>query len=65
MEKPPMLLDNDQLIGILNLIKNPVSVHVGDEAVILYANEPMLAVWGKDNSIIGLPLEEGLRSTRA
>jgi len=55
-----MLLDNDQLIGILNLIKNPVSVHVGDEAVILYANEPMLAVWGKDNSIIGLPLEEGL-----
>ena len=60
MEKPLLLLDNDQLIGILNLIKNPVSVHFGDEAVILYANEPMLAVWGKDTSIIGLPLEEGL-----
>ncbi len=60
MDKRPMILDNDQLIAVLNLTKNPISIHIGDEAVIQYANDAMLAVWGKDSSIIGLPLEEAI-----
>ena len=60
MDTPSLFLDNDQLIAILNLTKNPISVHIGEDAVIQYANDAMLAVWGKERSIIGLPLEEAL-----
>lgn len=55
-----MLLDTEQLLGMMKLIKNPISVHAGDDATVLYANDYMLAVWGKDSSIIGKPLEVGL-----
>jgi len=60
MDTKPILLDKDQLIAVLNLSKNPISIHTGEEAVIQYANEAMLAVWGKDSSIIGLPLEQAI-----
>ncbi len=60
MNAQASLLNIDQLIEMMNLIKNPISVHVGEEAVILYANPAMLRVWGKDASVIGKPLEVGL-----
>ncbi|RZL45666.1 MAG: PAS domain-containing protein [Pedobacter sp.] len=60
MVNPSNLLDNEQLISVLNASKTPTSIHVGENAVIQFANDAMLSVWGKDRSIVGLPVEEAL-----
>ncbi|RZK58307.1 MAG: PAS domain S-box protein [Pedobacter sp.] len=60
MDNTPMHLDAEHLLGMIKLMKNPISVHAGEDATVIYANPHMLAVWGKDSSIIGKPLEEGL-----
>ncbi len=38
----------------------PTSVFVGKEMIIDIVNKPMLEVWGKDESVIGKPLAEGV-----
>lgn len=53
-------IDNDQLITVLNLSKTPTAVHVGENAIIQFANDAMLSVWGKNKSVIGLSLEQAL-----
>ncbi|MEJ5995077.1 ATP-binding protein [Pedobacter sp. Du54] len=56
----PNFLNNDQLLEILNLSKTPTAVHIGEDAIIQYANNAMLSVWGKDRSVMGLSLEQAL-----
>lgn len=36
------------------------AIYIGDEMVIRLANEAMLKLWGKTNSVIGKPLREGV-----
>lgn len=53
-------LSMEQLIEVLTLSKTATAVHVGANATIAFANEAMLAIWGKSKGVIGLPLEEAL-----
>jgi two-component system CheB/CheR fusion protein len=48
------------LLSILAASDNATAVYSGDDIIIDYANAAMLAFWGKDESIIGLPLEAGV-----
>ncbi|MGF1926286.1 MAG: PAS domain-containing protein, partial [Bacteroidia bacterium] len=60
MTDTPLFLDSNQLINVLNQSKTPTAVHIGENAIIQYANDAMLNVWGKDRSVIGLSLEDAL-----
>ncbi len=50
----------DQLLQVLSLSKNATAVYTTENIIIQTANDAMLAFWGKDRSIIGKPLEEGV-----
>lgn len=60
MPQPPQFLSNEQLIDVLVQSNQAVAVHVTDQFVIQYASDTMISVWGKDRSVIGLPLEKAL-----
>lgn len=54
------LLTNEELLQVYSLTHTATAIHVGEQAVIQTANDAMLRIWGKDKSIIGKTLEEGL-----
>lgn len=60
MSRPSYLLSNEQLIQVFNLTHTATAIHVTEDAIIQEANDKMLAIWGKDRSIIGKSLEEAL-----
>src|SRR5476651_731479 len=60
MNNPGQPLSNQQLIEVLSLCNYAVAVHVTEDAVIQFANDAMLAVWGKGKGVIGKSLEEAL-----
>ena len=53
-------LSNEQLLNVLSLSEDATAVHVSEDAVIQYANDAMIAFWGKGRSVIGKSLEEAL-----
>jgi PAS domain S-box-containing protein len=55
-----LLLGNDELLNVLSLCKDATAIHVTEKANIQFANKAMLAFWDKDESVIGLPLEDAL-----
>src|SRR4051812_43739363 len=60
MDKPYQFLTNEQLLDVLSYSKDATAIHVSEKAVIQYANNAMLGVWGKDKSVIGKSLEDAL-----
>lgn len=50
-------LNINQLLDVLALSKNATAIYTTDDIIIEAANDAMIAFWGKDRSIIGLPLE--------
>jgi PAS domain S-box-containing protein len=50
-------LNVNQLLDVLALSKNATAIYTTDDIIIEAANDAMIAFWGKDRSIIGLPLE--------
>src|SRR6218665_2187042 len=57
-------LDLEQLIRVFSLTKTATAIHLGESAVISFANEAMLRVWGKDESVLGKSLEDALPELR-
>ncbi len=53
-------LSNQQLLEVLSLTKDAAAIHIGEQAVVQYANKAMLAFWGKGDKVIGKPLIEVL-----
>ena len=53
-------LSNEQLLNVFRYTKTATAIHVGEDAVIQTANDAMLAIWGKDKSVIGKSLEQAL-----
>ncbi|MDT3403614.1 ATP-binding protein [Mucilaginibacter terrae] len=49
-------LSNDELLQVLSLSKDATAIYTGHDIKILFANDAMLAFWGKDRSIIGQSL---------
>lgn len=60
MDQTRNFLSKDELLEVLTLTKMATAIHVGEDAVIQSANNAMLAIWGKDKSVIGKSLEEAL-----
>ncbi|RZK55162.1 MAG: PAS domain-containing protein, partial [Pedobacter sp.] len=53
-------LSNKQLLEILSLSKEAMAIYTTQDIVIEMANDAMLAFWGRDKSIIGMPLGDAL-----
>ena len=60
MSTKPDLLTPDGLLKIISKSELATAVYETNDIIIRFANEAMLSFWGKDESIIGLPLEEGV-----
>ncbi|MEN5088562.1 ATP-binding protein [Sphingobacterium faecium] len=50
----------DLIIQALASSPSPTAIYSGENMIIRFANEGMLAVWGKDTSVIGKPLIEAI-----
>nr|WP_314495677.1 ATP-binding protein [uncultured Chryseobacterium sp.] len=50
----------DLIIQALASSPAPTSIYSGNDMIIRFANEGMLALWGKDSSVIGKPLMEAI-----
>lgn len=48
------------LLNVLTLADEATAIYSGSDIIIEYANDAMLAFWGKDKNIIGLELEVGV-----
>jgi len=53
-------LSAEELNYVYQFGRVATSVHIGDDATIVAANESMLGIWGKDRAVIGKPLEAAL-----
>ena len=53
-------LSDQQLLEVLSFSTDATAIHVTEDAVIQYANEAMLAVWGKGKEVLGKSLEDAL-----
>lgn len=53
-------LSSTEVLEVLSLTKTATAIHTTNEMIIEMANDAMIAIWGKDKSIIGKPLEEAL-----
>ena len=60
MNNPPLNLTDEQVLNVLVQTNQAIAIHVTDQFIIQYASDAMIAVWGKDRSVIGLPLEKAL-----
>lgn len=56
MSEAAPFLSTEQLVEIFSLSKTATAIHVGEEAVIQFANDAMLTIWGKGREIIGKTL---------
>ncbi|MFD2904295.1 ATP-binding protein [Sphingobacterium anhuiense] len=60
-ESPNMIpFSSDLVIQALASSPSPTAIYSGENMIIRFANEGMLAVWGKDASVIGKPLIEAI-----
>jgi PAS domain-containing protein len=53
-------LSYEELLDVLSFSEDATAIHVSEDAVIQYANDAMLAFWGKGKSVIGKALEDAL-----
>jgi PAS domain S-box-containing protein len=53
-------LSDKQLLDVLSLYHYGVAIHIGEESIIQWANDAMIAIWGKDRGVIGKSLEDAL-----
>jgi len=60
MSHPFPLLNNEQLLQVYHSSNNAVAIHIAEDAIIQYASDSMIAIWGKDRSVIGKSLEKAL-----
>ncbi|MEB0260255.1 MULTISPECIES: PAS domain-containing protein [unclassified Mucilaginibacter] len=56
----PSQFSSQQLLEILTQAKTATAIHSTDEMIIETANDAMIAIWGKDRTVIGKPLEDAL-----
>lgn len=60
MNQPFLPLNTQQLIDIFALTKTATAIHIGETAVIAFANDAMLSIWGKGKDVLGKSLEDAL-----
>ncbi|WP_051666232.1 PAS domain S-box protein [Pedobacter sp. R20-19] len=60
MSRPSYFLSSTELLQVFNLTQTATAIHVTEDAIIQEANDAMLAIWGKDRSVIGKSLADAL-----
>ncbi|MDN3582442.1 ATP-binding protein [Mucilaginibacter flavus] len=61
MSEPANPLSNQQLLNVLATYQYGIAIHYGDDSIIQWANDAMIAIWGKDKeTVIGKSLEDAL-----
>lgn len=60
MTDPLKLLSPEQLNHVLSQTQLATAVHIGEDATIQFANEAMLAIWGRGREVIGKALGEAM-----
>ncbi len=60
MSEQAPLLTHSEIIQVLSSTSTATAIHIGESATIQFANDAMLAIWGKDRSVIGKSLSEAL-----
>ncbi|UEG54628.1 PAS domain-containing protein [Mucilaginibacter daejeonensis] len=60
MTNDTQLLNKDILLQVLALSKDATAVYSSAELTIEFATDTMIAFWGKDRSIIGMPLGDAV-----
>lgn len=53
-------LSSNLIIEALGSSPAPTAIYVGEDITIQFANEGMLKLWGKDETVIGKPLMEAI-----
>jgi len=54
-------LNDQQLLNVLSLYHYGIAIHIGDDSVIQWANDSMIAIWGKQREdVINKSLEDAL-----
>jgi PAS domain S-box-containing protein len=56
----PSRFSSELLLEVLSQANTATAIHSTDEMIIETANDAMIAIWGKDKSVIGKPIEEAL-----
>ena len=64
MNKPVRPLTAEELVDVLAFANDATAIHVGEDAVIQFANKAMLTIWGKGDEVIGKSLEAALPELR-
>jgi len=60
MSTYPSRFSSEIILEILSQAKTATAIHSTDEMIIETANDAMIAIWGKDKSVIGKPIEAAL-----
>lgn len=56
----PSNFSPEQILSVLTQSKTATAIHSTDEMIIEMANDAMINIWGKDRSVIGMPIEDAL-----
>ncbi|SER24272.1 PAS domain S-box protein [Pedobacter rhizosphaerae] len=64
MNSSPYFLNNESLLQVIQVTPTATAIHVSEDAIIQFANDSMLQIWGKDKSVIGKSLEQALPELR-
>ncbi|NTE03296.1 PAS domain S-box protein [Agrobacterium tumefaciens] len=60
MSRPSYFLSSNELLQVFNLTQTATAIHVTEDAIIQEVNDAMLAIWGKDRSVVGKSLADAL-----
>jgi PAS domain S-box-containing protein len=60
MNLTPPLLSSHELLDILALSENATAIYTHESIIIQNANSAMIKFWGRDDSVIGQPLEQAV-----
>ncbi len=64
MDRSVRVLTTEELVDVLAFANDATAIHIGEDAVIQFANKAMLAIWDKGEGVIGKSLEEALPELR-
>jgi two-component system sensor histidine kinase VicK len=60
MDQKSQLFTNDEIVGILALSKDATAIYTNENLIIQFANDAMIAYWGKSRGVIGKPFAEAV-----
>ncbi|RZK36691.1 MAG: PAS domain-containing protein [Pedobacter sp.] len=60
MSPQPIRFTDEKLVNILSESPNATAIYTGEEITIQFANKAMIALWGKDFSVIGKTIPQAL-----